>query len=318
MNYFALGAGPSHAEPAGGAAAPVAVQTSAPAVSSFLPPQVAQQIRAAQQRAALAGQAPAAWAIGARVQAVSLRSAPRMTAAITSGQAWRCSTSEMGCTPCSHRRPCTGREAAQVPSFFAEVRLCNPTHPTHHRPKVLGSHQAGCIGAQVWSGDGEWYSSSIIGVSAAGNFIVSFDEDGGTEEVRRHTTANLSSRIMLKAAGWHFIMSFDEGIGAKEQKSHAWCSNVVLPARYQWENARRCGGFHVLGVCILRPLMLRLDNQSSTCMFLNPAIAGGPVCGAAGAGGGHALQGGGGAIAQQGAGGACRHRGSQGARCRVV
>ena len=52
------------------AAAPVAVQTAAPAVSSFLPPQVAQQIRAAQQKAALAGQAPANWAIGARVQAV--------------------------------------------------------------------------------------------------------------------------------------------------------------------------------------------------------------------------------------------------------
>ena len=52
------------------AAAPVAVQTAAPAVSSFLPPQVAQQIRAAQQKAALVGQAPANWAIGARVQAV--------------------------------------------------------------------------------------------------------------------------------------------------------------------------------------------------------------------------------------------------------
>ncbi len=33
-------------------------------------PQVAQQIRAAQQKAALAGQAPPAWAIGARCQAV--------------------------------------------------------------------------------------------------------------------------------------------------------------------------------------------------------------------------------------------------------
>ncbi len=48
--------------------APVVVETQAPAVSSFLPPQVAQQIRAAQQRAALAGDAPAAWAIGARCQ----------------------------------------------------------------------------------------------------------------------------------------------------------------------------------------------------------------------------------------------------------
>ena len=36
---------------------------------------------------------------------------------------------------------------------------------------------------QIWSGDGEWYAASIIGVSAAGSFVVSFDEDGGTEEV---------------------------------------------------------------------------------------------------------------------------------------
>lgn len=64
----ALDGAASAAQPA--AAVPVAVQTAAPAVSSFLPPQVAQQIRAAQQKAALAGQAPANWAIGARVQAV--------------------------------------------------------------------------------------------------------------------------------------------------------------------------------------------------------------------------------------------------------
>ena len=37
---------------------------------SILPPQVAEQIRTAQQRAALQNQAPAAWAIGARCQAV--------------------------------------------------------------------------------------------------------------------------------------------------------------------------------------------------------------------------------------------------------
>lgn len=51
--------------------APVAAITSAPEVRvpSVLPPQVAQQIRIAQQRAALAGQGPAAWAIGAKVQA---------------------------------------------------------------------------------------------------------------------------------------------------------------------------------------------------------------------------------------------------------
>lgn len=88
-------------------AAPIVVETSAPAVSSFLPPQVAQQIRAAQQKAALQGDAPAAWGIGARCQA-------------------------------------------------------------------------------VWSGDGEWYNATITGVSAAGNFVVSFDEDaGGIEEVVR-------------------------------------------------------------------------------------------------------------------------------------
>ena len=51
---------------------PVAAITTAPEVRvpSVLPPQVAQQIRFAQQRAALAGQAPPAWAIGAQVQAV--------------------------------------------------------------------------------------------------------------------------------------------------------------------------------------------------------------------------------------------------------
>lgn len=67
-----VSAGPSGAAAAAypAAAAAVAVDTAAPAVSTFLPPQVAQQIRAAQQKAALAGQAPANWAIGARVQAV--------------------------------------------------------------------------------------------------------------------------------------------------------------------------------------------------------------------------------------------------------
>lgn len=52
-------------------AAPVAAITEAPEVRlpSVLPPHVAQQIRGAQQRAALQGQGPAAWAIGAEVQA---------------------------------------------------------------------------------------------------------------------------------------------------------------------------------------------------------------------------------------------------------
>lgn len=59
-----------------GAAVPpplgAAAITQAPEVRlpSVLPPQVAQQIKDAQQRAALAGQAPAAWAIGALCQAV--------------------------------------------------------------------------------------------------------------------------------------------------------------------------------------------------------------------------------------------------------
>lgn len=42
----------------------------APVLPSILPPQVAQQIRAAQIRAALSGQAPAAWAVGAKCQAM--------------------------------------------------------------------------------------------------------------------------------------------------------------------------------------------------------------------------------------------------------
>ncbi|KAI8110902.1 hypothetical protein M9434_004476 [Picochlorum sp. BPE23] len=50
---------------------PVAAITEAPEVKvpSVLPPQIKDQIRIAQQRAALAGQAPAEWAIGAQVQA---------------------------------------------------------------------------------------------------------------------------------------------------------------------------------------------------------------------------------------------------------
>ncbi len=51
-------------------AAPIQLFTPAPNIPSMLPPQVAEQIRAAQQRAALTGQAPASWAIGAACQAV--------------------------------------------------------------------------------------------------------------------------------------------------------------------------------------------------------------------------------------------------------
>lgn len=53
-------------------AAGASVITSAPALQlpSVLPPQVAHQIRTAQQRAALLGQAPPAWAIGSKCQAV--------------------------------------------------------------------------------------------------------------------------------------------------------------------------------------------------------------------------------------------------------
>lgn len=73
---------------------------------SILPPQVAEQIRSAQQRAALQNQAPAAWAIGARCQA-------------------------------------------------------------------------------VYSGDGEWYSASVSGVTAADTFLITFAEYGNQEEVHR-------------------------------------------------------------------------------------------------------------------------------------
>lgn len=58
---------------AGGAAEPADAATAtpqAPAAASLLPPQVAEQIRQAQQRAALAGQGPAAWAVGAMCRAV--------------------------------------------------------------------------------------------------------------------------------------------------------------------------------------------------------------------------------------------------------
>lgn len=67
-----------HDQPSSPAAAPVASaapQGAAASASertgpSLLPPQVAEQIRLAQQRAALAGQGPAAWAIGAKCRAV--------------------------------------------------------------------------------------------------------------------------------------------------------------------------------------------------------------------------------------------------------
>jgi len=81
--------------------------------------QVAQQIRAAQQKAALSGQAPLAWAIGARCQA-------------------------------------------------------------------------------VWSGDGGWYNGTVSGVSVNDRFIVTFDEDGGVEEVNSEHSEELSYRIHLK------------------------------------------------------------------------------------------------------------------------
>ena len=82
--------------------------------------QVAQQIRAAQQKAALSGQAPLAWAIGARCQA-------------------------------------------------------------------------------VWSGDGGWYNGTVSGVSVNDRFIVTFDEDGGVEEV--HIVIKLLHRLTWTAAG---------------------------------------------------------------------------------------------------------------------
>ncbi|KAK9812102.1 hypothetical protein WJX73_006622 [Symbiochloris irregularis] len=57
---------------AGPSSRPQAVTTTAPQIllPSILPPQVASQIRAAQQKAALSGQAPPAWAIGAKCHAL--------------------------------------------------------------------------------------------------------------------------------------------------------------------------------------------------------------------------------------------------------
>lgn len=52
------------AEPAAAAASPT------DAAGTLLPPQVAEQIRHAQQRAALGGQGPAAWAVGAKCKAL--------------------------------------------------------------------------------------------------------------------------------------------------------------------------------------------------------------------------------------------------------
>lgn len=64
---------PAQSVPAveGRADAPLTAQASASAtLSTLLPPQVAEQIRLAQQRAALAGQGPPAWAVGAKCRAL--------------------------------------------------------------------------------------------------------------------------------------------------------------------------------------------------------------------------------------------------------
>lgn len=63
--------GPGQLSQAGSAKQIVAAITEAPEVKvpSVLPPQIKAQIRTAQQRAALAGHAPAEWAIGSQIQA---------------------------------------------------------------------------------------------------------------------------------------------------------------------------------------------------------------------------------------------------------
>jgi survival-of-motor-neuron-related-splicing factor 30 len=58
-----------NATAAAAAAAPIAAAPDSHPSSSTLPPTVAQQIKLAQQRAALAGHGSAAWAIGAEIQA---------------------------------------------------------------------------------------------------------------------------------------------------------------------------------------------------------------------------------------------------------
>lgn len=61
-------AAPLQQEAAGAAAPPP--PPGAPSSSQVLPPQVAEQIRVAQQRAALGGQGPAEWAVGAKCRAL--------------------------------------------------------------------------------------------------------------------------------------------------------------------------------------------------------------------------------------------------------
>ncbi|KAL4433592.1 hypothetical protein ABPG75_000033 [Micractinium tetrahymenae] len=64
-------AGEQHGQLAGPAeATPAAAAQPTAAGGTLLPPQVAEQIRHAQQRAALGGQGPAAWAVGAKCKAV--------------------------------------------------------------------------------------------------------------------------------------------------------------------------------------------------------------------------------------------------------
>lgn len=51
----------------------------------------------------------------------------------------------------------------------------------------------------IWSGDGDWYTATIDGVSAQGHFVVTFDEDGGSEEVRcYHFTRITGGRARVK------------------------------------------------------------------------------------------------------------------------
>ena len=160
-------AGPS-AEAAAAPAPPgpvpqLAAITQAPEVRlpSVLPPQVAQQIKDAQQRAALAGQAPPAWAIGALCQAIYSGDGQVNTC-------W-CSATVESCTWPGILAlwcflPGWSQRWLDVWTWHCVCGGGGPSVPrahAHHSPALIPPTQ--------------WYNAVVEAVSASGNFIVAFE-----------------------------------------------------------------------------------------------------------------------------------------------
>ena len=65
---------------------------------------------------------------------------------------------------------------------------------------------AWAIGAKcqaVYSADGQWYTASVTGVSASGNFVVSFESGGGVDEVWKSFLLLIRALNMIKPCVHH-------------------------------------------------------------------------------------------------------------------